>query len=62
VVNRSRVHEGAYQTTFPNFPYEPLSFVYVEFGTSSKTLTTPYVVQLVPTTKPISPLRGRTCL
>jgi hypothetical protein len=32
----------------------------VKIGTSSKVPTTPYVVQLV--TKPISPLRGETCL
>jgi hypothetical protein len=51
-----------YQTTFPNFKYKPLSFVYVEIKTSSRILTTTFVVQLVASIKPISPLRGGTCL
>jgi hypothetical protein len=50
----------AYQTVFPDFKYEPSSFVFVEIGTSSKILATSSVVQLI--TKPISPLRGGTCL
>jgi hypothetical protein len=50
----------AYQTAFPDFKYEPPSFVFVEIGTSSKILATSFVVQLI--TKPISPLRGGTCL
>jgi hypothetical protein len=33
-----------YQTTFHDFKYEPLSFVYVEIGTSSRILAMPYVV------------------
>jgi len=50
----------AYQIVFPDFKYEPPSFVYVEIGTNSRVLVTPFVVQ--PITKPISPLRGGTCL
>jgi hypothetical protein len=45
----------AYQTTFPDFKYEPPSFVSVEIRINSKVLATPFVVQLV--TKPISPLK-----
>jgi len=38
-----------YQTTFPNFKYEPPSFVSMKIGTSSKTMTTttPFVKQLL---------------
>jgi hypothetical protein len=50
----------AYWTAFLDFKYEPLNFVYVEIGTSNKVLVTPYVVQLA--IKPVSPLRGGTCL
>jgi hypothetical protein len=39
-----------------------MSFVYVEIGTSSRVPTTPFVVQHVAITKPISPLKGGTCL
>jgi hypothetical protein len=34
----------AYQTAFHDFKYEPLSFVSMEIGTSSKVPITPYVV------------------
>ncbi len=50
----------AYQIVFPDFKYKPPSFVYVEIGTNSKVLISPPMVQCV--TKPISPLRGGTCL
>jgi hypothetical protein len=46
----------AYQTVFPDFKYKPPSFIFVEIGTSSIILATPFVVQLV--TKPISPQKG----
>jgi len=46
----------AYQNAFPNFKYEPISFMYVEIGTSRKVPTMPSVVQ--PIIKPISALRG----
>jgi hypothetical protein len=52
----------AYRTAFLDFKYEPLSFVYVEIGTSSRTPTTPFVVQHVAITKHVSPLRGGTSL
>jgi hypothetical protein len=52
----------AYQTTLLDFKYEPLSFVSMEIGTNSRVLATPFVVQLIVITKPISPLRGITCL
>ncbi len=51
-----------YRIAFFDFKYEPPSFVCVEIGTSSKTPTTPYVVQRVAIIKPISPLRGGTSL
>jgi hypothetical protein len=38
----------------------PPSFVYVEIGTNSKVIATPFMVQLV--TKLVSPLKGGTCL
>ncbi len=34
----------AYQIGFPNFKYEPPSFIFVEIGISIKVPTTPYVV------------------
>jgi len=34
----------------------------MEIRTSTRALATPFVVQPVATTKPISPLRGGTCL
>jgi hypothetical protein len=37
----------AYQTTFPNFKYEPPNFVFVEIGTNNKVLVMPFMVQLV---------------
>jgi hypothetical protein len=37
----------AYWTTFPNFKYEPFSFVFVEIITNNKTPTTPSMVQHV---------------
>jgi hypothetical protein len=46
----------AYQIIFPNFKYEPLSFVSMEIGTNNRVLTTPFVVQ--PITKIVNPLRG----
>jgi len=52
----------AYQTTLLDFKYGPLSFVSMEIGTNSRVLATPFVVQLIVITKPISPLRGITCL
>jgi hypothetical protein len=52
----------AYQTAFPYFKYEPPSFVFVEIGTNSKVPTMPSMVQPITITKPISPLRGGTCL
>jgi hypothetical protein len=48
----------AYRATFPNFKYKPLSFIFVEIGTNSKTLATPSMVQPIATSKLISPLRG----
>jgi hypothetical protein len=48
----------AYKITFSNFKYEPLSFVFVEIGTSRRVPSTPTMVQ--PVTKSISPLRGGT--
>jgi hypothetical protein len=50
----------AYQTTFPDFKYEPPSFVFVEIGTNNRVLVTPSMVQFV--TKLVSPLRGGTSL
>jgi hypothetical protein len=50
----------AYQNVVPNFKYEPPSFVFVEIGTSSRIMATPFMVQLV--TKPVSPLKGGTSL
>jgi hypothetical protein len=55
-----QVELQVYQIAFPNFKYEPPSFVYVEIETNSKISATPSMVQLV--TKPISPLRGGTSL
>ncbi len=49
-----------YRITFPDFKYEPPSFVFLEIGISSKALATPFMVQLVVMTKPCSPLRGGT--
>ncbi len=51
-----------YRTAFLDFKYEPLSFLYVEIRTSSRTLTTPTIVQPVVVVKPVNPLRGGTCL
>jgi hypothetical protein len=34
----------ACQIVFPDFKYEPPSFVFMEIGTSSRVLATPYVV------------------
>jgi hypothetical protein len=51
-----------YWTTFHDFKYIPLSFVFVEIGTSMKVLATPFVVQPIAITKPISPQRGGTSL
>ncbi len=51
-----------YETAFPAFKYEPPNFVSMEIGTKNKVSTTPFVVQLVAITKPISPLRGGTSL
>jgi hypothetical protein len=51
-----------YQTAFLDFKYEQPSFIYVEIGTSSRTLVTPSMVQPVATTKLVNPLRGGTCL
>ncbi len=50
-----------YQIIFLDFKYEPPSFVFVEIGTSSRTPTTPSVVQHVATTKLVNPQRGGTC-
>jgi hypothetical protein len=50
----------AYRTVFLDFKCEPLSFASMEIGTSSKVLVTPSMVQ--PIIKPVSPLRGGTCL
>jgi hypothetical protein len=50
----------AYQIVFPNFKYEPSSFVFVEIGTSSRVPTTPFMVQLV--IKLVNALRGGTSL
>ncbi len=48
-----------YQIVFPNFKYEPPSFVSMEIGTNNKPpTTTPSMVQHVATTK----LRSGTCL
>jgi hypothetical protein len=44
-----------YQTTFHDFKYKPLNFVYVEIGTDNKVLATPFVVQPTVITKRISP-------
>jgi len=51
----------AYQTIFLDFKYKPLNFVFVEIGISNKVLVTPFLVQPIAITKPISPLRGGTC-
>jgi hypothetical protein len=51
-----------YRTTFPDFKYEPLSFIYMEIGINSRVLATPSMVQHIAITKPITPLRSRTCL
>jgi len=51
-----------YRTTFLDFKYGPLSFVYVKIGTSSKVLTMSSMVQPIVITKPINTLRGGTCL
>jgi len=45
---------------FLKFQVQTPSFVFVEIGTSSRVPATPSMVQLV--TKPVSPLRGGTCL
>jgi hypothetical protein len=37
----------AYRITFLDFKYEPLSFVSMEIGTSSRIPTMPFMVQLV---------------
>ncbi len=52
----------AYQTTFSDFKYKPPNFIFVEIGTSSRVPSTLFVVQPIAITKPISPLRGGTCL
>jgi hypothetical protein len=52
----------AYQTAFLDFKYKLPNFVSTEIGTSNRAPTTPFVVQLVAITKPISPLRGGTSL
>jgi len=52
----------AYQTTFPNFKYKPFNCIFVEIRTNSRVLATPFLVQPIAITKPISPLRGGTCL
>jgi len=49
----------AHKTVFPDFKYEPLSFMFVEIGTNNRVPAMPSMVQLV--IKPISPLRGGTC-
>jgi len=51
-----------YRTTFLDFKYGPLSFVYVKIGTSSKVLTMSSMVQPNAITKSLNPLRGGTCL
>jgi hypothetical protein len=53
-----------YQTTFPNFKYEPPSFVSTKIRSNNKTTTTttPFVVQPIVNVKLVSPLRGGTCL
>jgi hypothetical protein len=51
-----------YQIAFLDFKYKPPSFIYVEIGTSNRTLVTPFMVQPVATTKLVNPLRGGTCL
>ncbi len=43
-----------YQTTFPNFKYEPLNFVSMKIGTNSRTTTTTPFVQPIVTIKPTS--------
>jgi hypothetical protein len=52
----------AYQIAFHDFKYKPPNFIYVEIRTSSREPTTPFMVQLVVTTKLISPLKGGSCL
>jgi hypothetical protein len=47
-----------YQTTFLDFKYKPPYFIVVGIGMSSRALATPFVVQLITTSKPISPLRS----
>jgi len=51
-----------HRITSLNFKYKPPSFVFMEIGTNIRALATPFVVQHVATTKPISPLKGGTCL
>jgi hypothetical protein len=48
----------AYQIIFLDFKYEPLNFIFVEIGTSSKVLASPSMVRHVVITKPVSPLRS----
>jgi len=50
----------AYQTAFPNFKYEPPSFVSMEIGTNNRVSVTPSMVQFV--TKLVSPFKGGTSL
>ncbi len=52
----------AYWIIFPDFKYEPPSFIFVDIGTSRRAPTTPFVVQHVAITKPINPLKGGTSL
>ncbi len=56
-----QVELQVYRTTFPNFKSESSSFVSMKIGTSNRT-TTPFVVQPIVSTKPVSPLRDGTCL
>jgi hypothetical protein len=46
-----------YQTTFLDFKYEPLNFVFVEIRASNRVLIKPFMVQPVAITKLVNPLR-----
>ncbi len=52
----------AYWTAFLDFKYEPPNFVSMGIGTSYRIPTMPFVIQLVAITKPVSLLKGGTCL
>ncbi len=50
----------AYQISFLDFKYKPLSFISMEIGTSNRVQVMPFVLQQV--IKPFNPLKGGTSL